>query len=186
MIRMEPHLAVWAIYDVLMVIRHATPDDAQAIAAIYNDAIVNTTAILWHAPKPVSLWRDRLTGRPAKFPVLVAEDEAAVVVGFTLLGPYDDKCGYDGVAEWSLYVAEGSRGRGVGLALSEALIAEARSLKPSGGGGGLHSILSRVTEGNVASFRLHEKLGFREVGRFEKLGEKFGQRHDVIAYQLVL
>lgn len=162
-----------------MTIRPATPDDAQAITAIYNDAIANSTAILWHEPKPVSLWRDRLTDRPAHFPVLVAEDDSGAVVGFALLGPYDDKCGYDGVAEWSVYLAEGSRGRGLGMQLSRAVIEAGREA-------GLHCILSRVTEGNAVSFKLHEKLGFREVGRFEKLGRKFGKRHDVIAYQLVL
>ena len=176
----NPHLAVGAIYHGVMQIRNATPDDADAISAIYNDAITNSTAILWHDPKPASLWRERLTDRPSRFPVLVAQDESGAVVGFAMLGPYDDKCGYDGVAEWSVYITQTARGQGVGLALSEALLARARC------GGELHSVLSRVTEGNTTSFKLHEKLGFREVGRFEKLGEKFGKRHDVIVYQLVL
>ena len=162
-----------------MTIRPATPDDADVITAIYNDAIANTPAILWHDPKPVSLWRERLTDRPAHFPVLVAEDDGGVVIGFALLGPYDDKCGYDGVAEWSVYLAENSRGQGIGLALSQAVIEAGRAA-------GLHSVLSRVTEGNDVSFRLHEKLGFTKIGTFKKLGEKFGKRHDVIAYQLIL
>lgn len=162
-----------------MPIRPATPADADAITAIYNDAIANTTAILWHEPKPVSLWRDRLADRPAHFPVLVAEDAGGAVVGFALLGPYDDKCGYDGVAEWSVYLAEASRGQGIGMQLSEAVIEAGRLA-------GLHSVLSRVTEGNTVSEKLHERLGFTKVGTFQKLGQKFGKRHDVIAYQLVL
>ncbi|MEM9345097.1 MAG: N-acetyltransferase family protein [Planctomycetota bacterium] len=162
-----------------MQIRSATPDDADAITAIYNDAIVNTTAILWHEPKPASLWRERLTDRPAHFPVRVAEDDSGAFVGFALLGPYDDKCGYDGVAEWSVYLAETARGKGLGLALSESVI-------EAGLAAGLHSILSRVTEGNVVSERLHDKLGFTKVGTFKQLGQKFGKRHDVIAYQLIL
>ena len=169
-----------------MTIRPATPDDADAITAIYNDAIQNTAAILWHEPKPASLWRGRLTDRPAYFPVLVAENDSGAVVGFALLGPYDDKCGYDGVAEWSVYLAEHARGQGLGLSLSEALIASARSYAQANPENGLHSILSRVTEGNEASFKLHDKLGFTEVGTFKKLGDKFGKRHDVIAYQLIL
>ena len=168
-----------SFYSVVMPIRPATLDDADAITAIYNDAIVNSTAILWHKPKDASLWRDRLIERPAHFPVLVAEDDSGAVIGFALLGPYDDKCGYDGVAEWSVYLAEHARGRGVGLALSQAVIEAGRTA-------GLHSILSRVTEGNEVSFKLHDKLGFRVVGRFEKLGEKFGKRHDVLIYQLIL
>ena len=171
-----------------MLIRPATPDDADAITAIYNDAILKTTATLWHESKPISLWRERLTDRPTHFPLLVAEDEGEpgcvspnqhTVVGFALLGPYDDKCGYDGVAEWSVYIAEHARGQGIGLALSEAVIQAGREA-------GLHSVLSRVTEGNEASFKLHDKLGFTRVGIFKKLGKKFGRRHDVIAYQLIL
>ena len=162
-----------------MTIRPATPDDADAITAIYNDAILHTTAILWHKPKDVSLWRNRLIDRPAQFPVRVAEDPGGVVVGFALLGPYDDKCGYDGVAEWSVYLAQASRGQGIGMQLSQAVIQAGRAA-------GLHSILSRVTEGNTVSENLHERLGFRKVGTFQKLGQKFGKRHDVIAYQLVL
>ncbi|MFN3166058.1 MAG: GNAT family N-acetyltransferase [Phycisphaeraceae bacterium] len=163
-----------------MRIRPATPDDAEAIAAIYNDAIVNTTAILWHTPKPVSLWRERLTGRPSAFPVLVAEDESGAVVGFALLGPYDDKCGYKDVAEWSLYIDQARRGKGVGRSLADALFDKARA------DGRLHSVLSRVTAGNEASFRLHDRLGFTKVGTFKGLGEKFGERHDVVVYQLLL
>jgi len=162
-----------------MRIRPATPDDAEPITAIYNAAILNSTAILWHAPKPVSLWRERLTDRPPRFPVRVAEDDGGAVVGFALLGPYDDKCGYAGVAEWSVYLAEHVRGRGIGMRLSEAVIGAGRAA-------GLQSILSRVTEGNTVSEKLHARLGFTKVGTFRKLGEKFGERHDVIAYQLIL
>lgn len=163
-----------------MQIRPATPDDAEVIAAIYNDAIVNTTSILWHEPKDASLWRERLTDRPAHLPALVAVNHEGQVLGFTTLGPYDDKCGYDDVAEWSLYIAPGWRGMGIGRSLADAVIKTARHNKK------LHSLVSRVTVGNKPSSRLHERFGFREVGRFMKLGHKFGQRHDVIAYQLVL
>ena len=162
-----------------MLIRPATPDDADAMTAIYNDAIENTTTILWHELKPVSLWRDRLADRPACFPVCVATDDSGTVIGFAMLGPYDDKCGYARIAEWSVYLAANSRGQGIGLQLSEAVIEAGRSA-------GLHSIVSRVTEGNAASEKLHIRLGFIKVGTFQKLGEKFGKRQDVIAYQLVL
>jgi len=167
-------------------LRPAMLDDAEAITAIYNDAIANTTAIMWHQPKPDLYWRDRLADRPAKFPALVAvSDEArgnpgsGRVIGFTTLGPYDDLCGYCDAAEWSLYVEAACRGQGVGKALALAVIDAGRVA-------GLHSIISRVTAGNDASARLQASLGFRHVGTFENLGDKFGQRHDVLVYQLVL
>lgn len=162
-----------------MHLRPATPDDAEPITAIYNDAILHTTAILWHQPKDVSLWRDRLTNRPAKFPAFVAVDEAGAVVGFATLGPYDDKCGYRDVAELSVYLAEHARGQGLGKRLCEAVILAGRAA-------GLSHVLSRITAGNDASFKLHDDLGFRHVGTLEALGEKFGKRHDVLLYQLRL
>ena len=119
-----------------------------------------------------------------RYPVLVAQDPAGNVVGFAGLFAYDSKCGYDDVAEWSVYIAPACRGRGVGRALAEALIQTARERARSEGG--LHSIVSRVTAGNAVSAHLHDRLGFRVVGTFKRLGHKFGQRHDVIAYQLVL
>jgi phosphinothricin acetyltransferase len=160
-----------------MYLRPATPDDAEPITAIYNDAIEHTTAILWHDPKPVSLWRDRLTDRPAKFPALVAEDDAGRVVGFAVLGPYDDKCGYADVAELSVYLEEAARAQGLGKELSKAVIEAGRAA-------GLRHVLSRVTVGNAASFKLHDDLGFTHVGTLKDLGEKFGKRHDVLLYQL--
>lgn len=167
-------------YNDPMHLRPATPDDAEPIAEIYNDAIENTTAIMWHEPKPASLWQGRLTDRPERYPALVATDPAGGVVAFTMLAAYDDKCGYRDVAEWSLYVAPAWRGRGVGRALGQAVLAAARDQRL------LHSILSRVTQGNAASERLHQRLGFREVGSLKRLGSKFGQRYDVILYQLIL
>lgn len=161
-----------------MHIRPATPEDADAITAIYNDAIANTTAVLWDQPKAVSYWRDQLADRPAQLPALVAEQDGQVI-GFTALFQYDTKCGYDDVAEWSLYVDRDARGQGVGRALAEAVIEAGRSA-------GLHSVLSRVTAGNEVSIALQKRLGFREVGVLKQLGHKFGTRHDVILYQLVL
>ena len=163
-----------------MHIRPATPDDADAISAIYNDAIANTTAVLWHEPKPVGYWREQLTDRPPLYPALVAEDAADdAILGFTALFRYDTKCGYDDIAEWSLYVHADARGKGVGMALSQAIIEAGRSA-------GLHSIVARVTADNTASIALQDKLGLRRVGTLEQVGNKFGKRHDVLIYQLVL
>lgn len=162
-----------------MQIRLANCDDAEAIAAIYNDEIVGGNAVMWHEPRPVRVWRERLNGRPDRHPVLVAAESAGPVVGFTALGSYDPQCGYEEVAEWSLYVAAAARGQGLGWRLAEAVLAAGRTA-------GLHSVLSRVTGDNAASHRLHARLGFRQVGVFEQLGRKFGRRHDVVVYQLVL
>ena len=162
-------------------LRPATHADALAITRIYNAAIEATSAIMWHDPKPTAYWGDRLLiTRPAQYPVWVAtqgEGNAEQVIGFSALGAYDALCGYVDVAEWSLYIDTDFRGQGVGRALSQTIL-------QAGKNAGLRSVLSRVTAGNAASIALHQSLGFRLVGTLEKLGEKFGQHHDVLMYQL--
>ena len=163
-----------------MTIRPATPEDADAIAAIYNDAIEHTAAIMSHRPKPASDWAQRIGEASTKYPLLIAHDPRGVVAGFAALVPFDERCGYDDVAEWSLYVQADLRGRGFGRLLAQTIINTARNERQ------LHSIVSRVTAGNALSERLHNRLGFRHVGTFKKLGYKFDRRHDVLVYQLIL
>ena len=163
-----------------MPIRPATVDDADAIAAIYNDAIAHTVAVMYHTAQPVSLWRDKLAaGRSPRHPFLVAEDESCRLAGFAKLDAFDPRCGYDDVADVAIYIDADHRGRGVGRALLVALI-------DAGAKAGLHSILARITTDNAASIKLHESLGFALVGTYRQLGHKFGKRHDVSEYQLVL
>lgn len=163
-----------------MPIRPATVDDADAIAAIYNDAIAHTTAVMYHIAQPAALWCDMLsTKRDARHPFLVAEDESGRVAGFAKLDAFDPRCGYDDVADVAIYIDADHRGRGVGRALLVALI-------DAGESAGLHSILARITTDNAASIKLHESLGFALVGTYRKLGHKFGKRFDVSEYQLIL
>lgn len=163
-----------------MPIRPATPDDAEPITAIYNDAIANTTAVMYHTAQPVTRWQQLLADkRPARHPFLVNVDDAAGVVGFAKLDAFDPRCGYDDVADLAVYIHAEHRGHGIGRGLMRALIDTGRDT-------GLHSILARITADNAASIWLHESLGFQHVGTYHALGHKFGQRHDVSEYQLVL
>lgn len=169
-----------------MPIRRATTDDADAIAAIYNEAIANTTAVMYHTPQPASLWRDKLADkRGARHPFLVSTATRAdtpgndTVAGFAKLDAFDPRCGYDDVADVALYIGPDHRVQGHGRALLAALIDAGRDA-------GLHSILARITADNAASIHLHESLGFALVGTYRQLGHKFGKRFDVSEFQLVL
>ncbi|MFI4860916.1 MAG: GNAT family N-acetyltransferase [Phycisphaerales bacterium JB063] len=166
-----------------MPIRPATPDDADAIAAIYNDAIEHTTAVMYHTAQPASLWREKLAAeRSPRRPFLVAittVDGRETVAGFAKLDAFDPRCGYDDVADVAIYIGPNFRGQGIGRALLVALIDAGRAAQ-------LHSILARITADNAASIKLHESLGFRPVGTYRQLGHKFGKRHDVCEYQIIL
>ena len=102
----------------------------------------------------------------------VAVDEGRVV-GWVAVGPVSDRCVYDGVVENSVYVAAEARGRGVGRALLDALIASTEAA-------GIWTIQTGVFPENEASVRLHERAGFRVVGRRERIGRLNGDWRDVL------
>lgn len=160
-------------------IRLARPDDAGAVAEIYNDAVLHSTATFDTEPKTAEDRREWLATHTGRHPVLVAEAPDGEVVGWTSLTRYSDRCAYDDCAETSFYVAPAWRGRGVGRLLKEALLSEARRL-------GYHTLLARVTEGNEASLHLNESVGFLSVGTMREVGLKFGRRLDVHLLQIIL
>jgi L-amino acid N-acyltransferase YncA len=164
-----------------LVVRAAERDDIPAVTAIYNRAVEQTTATYdW---EPVSLesrlgWFEaKLAGR---WPVLVATDAGGTVVGWATYGPFrPEKVGWDPTVEHSVYVAEGSRGGGVGSALLSRLIELARAA-------GYHTMVGVVDAANGASVAFHVRHGFTEVGLLREAGLKFGRRLDVAIVQRLL
>jgi L-amino acid N-acyltransferase YncA len=95
------------------------------------------------------------------------------VLGWAALSPYSRRPVYAGVAEVSVYVAEAARGRGIGRALLSALVTES-------GQRGIWTLQAGIFPENVASIRLHERLGFRVVGTRERIGCMDGRWRDVV------
>lgn len=163
-----------------MHLRDAVPDDIPGITAIYNDAVANTTAI-WNE-KTVDVanrarWlADRLA---AGYPVLVAVEDGGTVLGYATFGDWRAFDGYRHTVEHSVYVAAGARGRGLGETLMRELLTRARLL-------GKHAMVAGIEAGNTASIRLHEKLGFTQVGLLPEVGCKFGRWLDLAFLQLTL
>jgi phosphinothricin acetyltransferase len=95
------------------------------------------------------------------------------VLGWTAVSPVSDRCVYGGVVESSVYVAGSARGHGVGMRLLEALISSTEEA-------GIWTIQTGVFPENEASVRLHQRAGFKVVGRRERLGKLNGQWRDVL------
>jgi phosphinothricin acetyltransferase len=162
-----------------LLIRDAVPADAAAILLIYNHAALNTTAIWNDAPSDLAGREQWLTARGAAgFPVLIAELDG-VVAGFASFGDFRAWDGYRFTVEHSIYVDPARHRAGIGRALLEALIERARVA-------GKHAMIGGIEAGNAASIRLHESLGFREVGRLPQVGAKFGRWLDLVFLQLTL
>ena len=160
-------------------IRPATEADLPAIAAIHNRAIAET-AISW-------LWEPiPLPEREAWFaeqqradrPVLVADVEGAVA-GWASYGPFRAYHGYRDTMEHSVYLDAAAHRRGLGRALMERLLEEARRR-------GVHVMVAAIALPNEASVGLHMALGFAEVGVMPEVGLKFGQYRDLCLMQRIL
>jgi phosphinothricin acetyltransferase len=161
-----------------MNIRRATAGDAQAIAEIYNESVLNSAATFDTEPKSREEREQWLARHDERHPVLVAELDGEVA-GWASITLWSDRCAYEDLAEDSLYIAEKHCGKGIGSALMKALIDEARRVK-------LHTLIARITGESAQSIRLHEKFGFKRVGTLKEAGRKFGRLHDVHFYQVML
>ncbi|HLY23202.1 MAG TPA: arsinothricin resistance N-acetyltransferase ArsN1 family A [bacterium] len=155
--------------------RAAVPDDAEAIARIYNEGIEDRVATFETRPRSaedVGGWFDGV------HPIVVAEDGGRVLA-FASTSTYRPRDCYAGIAEFSVYVAREARGRGAGRAAMEALIAASERA-------GFWKLVSRVFPQNTASLRLLKSLGFREVGYYEKHAKLDGAWLDVVIVERLL
>ncbi len=158
-------------------IRPAVKTDIISITEIYNDAIANTTATFDTEPKTIEerlVWFD---AHDEKHPVIVAVINDSVI-GWATLSKWSDRCAYDSTAEVSVYVHHEHRDKGIGKRLLEVLTLEGEKI-------GLHTLISRITQGNEKSIYLHERLGFKNVGVLKEVGKKFGNYLDVHILQKV-
>jgi phosphinothricin acetyltransferase len=155
--------------------RPATPEDADAIAAIYSEGIADGIATFETRPRTADEVRGWLGGR---FPVVVVEDDGAVIA-FASTSEYRPRECYAGVAEFSVYTARRSRGRGAGLVAVLALIESARA-------SGFWKLVSRVFVENAASRALLQRAGFREVGVYQRHGRLHGVWRDVVIVERLL
>jgi phosphinothricin acetyltransferase len=151
-------------------IRAMTDADAAAVLGIYQAGIDTGNATFEvSAPDWPSFCAAKLPGQR-----LVAVDEpTGRVLGWATLSPVSDRCVYAGVAENAVYVDPAARGRGVGEALLRALIESAERA-------GIWTIQTGIFPENAASLALHEKVGFRVVGRRERIGRHHGVWRDVM------
>jgi L-amino acid N-acyltransferase len=159
-------------------IREAGPSDAAAIADIYNQAVLHTTATFDTVAQSADERLAWLSSHGPAHPVIVAEEDG-VVLGWGSLSRYSARPAYARTAEMSTYVDEASRGRGVGGALAAALLER-------GTAAGLHVLLVRICTENEVSLAMYERLGFEHVGVLREVGEKFGRLLDVAVFQKVL
>lgn len=153
---------------------------AQAILDIFNEAIATSTALYDYQPRPLASMETWFAAKDkGNFPVVGIEDEAGTLMAFGSFGTFRAWPAYKYSVEHSVYVHKDFRGRGLGVAVMQALIAAARER-------GVHAMLGGIDATNAGSIALHERLGFKHVGTLPQVGFKFGRWLDLAFYQLLL
>jgi L-amino acid N-acyltransferase len=160
-------------------IRLAESSDLDAMLAIYNDAIINTTAVYDYEPRTSDLHRQWFeTKRAQSLPVFVAHD-GATIVGFGSFGPFRPWPAYQHTVENSLYVDVGYRRKGAGTALLGSLLSAAQEA-------GYHAMVAGIDATNEASLALHRNAGFHPVAHFREVGWKFERWLDLVFMEKIL
>ena len=157
-------------------VRRASPADAAAVVAIYNEGIGHREATF-----ETEMRRPRdVIGRLASssYPALVAE-HGGEVVGWAWIAPYSERAAYAGVADCSVYVRAAARGRGVGTRLIRDLAAAAEQH-------GFHKLVGKLFTTNQPSLHLVRRCDFREVGVHRAHGRLDGHWRDVLVVELLL
>ena len=152
----------------MIAVRPLLADDWRAVAAIWAEGI-DTRNATFETETPSWESFDR-TRHPEHRLVAV---EGGEIVGWAALAPVSRRACYAGVAENSVYVAAAARGRGVGRTLMETLVASADA-------GGIWTIQTGIFPENTASLALHERVGFRVIGRRERLAQLDGIWRDTL------
>ncbi len=140
-----------------VIIRELRPDDWASVHAIYQEGIESGHATFEsHAPS----WADFDRGHPPQAR-LVAHDGTAIL-GWVAASPVSARAVYSGVVEHSVYVSATAQGRGVGGALLRSFLEAAEAA-------GIWTVQASIFPENPASLTLHERAGFRVVGRREAI-----------------
>lgn len=159
-----------------MQIRDAVQSDIEEITVIYNEVLMNSTAIYNDRPATVeertSWWRSRVS---QGFPVLVADD-GGPIAGFATFGDFRAWPGYRFTVEGTVHIRSGSRGQGVGTELLKAILARAKAM-------GKHIMIAGVDADNTASLKFLERFGFVHAGHLREVGYKFERFLDLVFMQ---
>lgn len=162
-----------------ILIRTATEEDLSEILYIYNDAILNTTAVYNYVPHTLEMRKEWYEQKQKDgFPVLVAVQNKKVT-GFSTYGHFRAWAAYKYSVEVSVYIHPEYRGKGIAKLLYPVLIEQARQQQ-------FHALIAGIDASNIASIKLHEQFGFKTVGLFKEVGYKFDQWLDLQFMQRIL
>jgi len=160
-------------------IRDAVENDLFDILEIYNDAILNTTAIYSYNPHTIDERKQWYKQRKHEgYPILVCEVNNKVI-GFATFGQFRAWPAFKYAVEHSIYVHEKHNNKGIGTLLLKEIIRICNESEYA-------TIVAGIDGLNEKSIKMHKKQGFKYSGRINKAGFKFGKWLNLDFYQLEL
>ena len=157
------------------VFRNMREEDRESILGIFNFFVENSFAA-FPEEKVGTAFFSRLVELARGFPFYVIDSTDGVTIGFGLARRYQASRVFSPAAELTYFILPEHTGKGLGARLLESLIRECRARD-------LETVVASVSSVNEQSLHFHEKNGFRERGRLERVGRKFGRAFDVVLMQ---
>jgi L-amino acid N-acyltransferase len=162
-----------------MNLRCATENDIPEILEIFNDALVNTTAVYSYQKATHQEQLEWFNHKKvAGIPVYVAQDND-VILGYVTYGPFRARPAYKYTVELSIYVDSKARNQGIAKAMMTKILEVCQEKE-------LKTLICGIDSENKASIDLCQKFGFTHSGSLKKVGYKFGHWLDLEFYALEL
>ncbi|MGB0849669.1 MAG: GNAT family N-acetyltransferase [Bacteroidia bacterium] len=156
-------------------IREANQSDVQKITDIYNHYVRETVVTFDLTERPISFFSEKMAVLQKDYPFLVATEDD-IPIGYAYASPWKQKDAYKQTAELTIYMDHSNLGKGIGLRLYNALLSSLPLFD-------IVTAIGGITVPNETSVKLHEKLGFKKVAEFEKVGFKFDKWLNVEYWQ---
>ncbi len=168
-----------------IVIRPASPEDAEALLNIYAPYVRETAITFEYEVPSLEEFRGRIEDTLKRCPWLIAEAEGGVL-GYAYTGPFKARAAYDWSVETTIYLKADCRRQGIGRRLYQALEAVSRAQN-------VQNLYACVAWPETEDFRLtrnsagfHAHMGYRMVGEFRRCGYKFGTWYSMVWMEKLL
>lgn len=160
-------------------IRVATPQDAEALLAIYAPYVTDTAITFEYEVPSLTEFRERIRHTLERYPYLVMEQDGEIL-GYAYAGPFKERAAYDWAVETTIYVKQGMKKQGIGRKLYQVLedTLIRQNILNLNACIGYPTVEDEYLTRNSMEF--HQHLGYRLVGQFYQCGYKFGRWYDMV------
>lgn len=160
-------------------IRVATPQDAEALLAVYAPYVTDTAITFEYEVPSLTEFRERIQHTLERYPYLVMEQDGEIL-GYAYAGPFKERAAYDWAVETTIYVKRGMKKQGIGRKLYQALedTLIRQNILNLNACIGYPTVEDEYLTRNSMEF--HQHLGYRLVGQFYQCGYKFGRWYDMV------